>query len=52
VSPGAYATLVAGHSSSAITDRYVHLASTLFPGAAATTEERLFGRNSVETEVA
>lgn len=41
--PGVYVQLKAGHSSSAITERYVHAAQVLFPGAAAKGEERMFG---------
>lgn len=33
----------AGHSSSQITDRYIHAASSMFPGAAARGEGRMFG---------
>ncbi len=40
----AYVQLKAGHSQSAITERYIHAAQVLFPGAAARGEERIFGR--------
>jgi integrase len=43
-----YVQSLAGHSSVAIGERYVHLAAIAFPGAAAKTEARLFG--AVETE--
>jgi hypothetical protein len=33
----------AGHSQGSITERYIHAAQVLFPGAAAKGEERLFG---------
>jgi integrase len=41
--PMAYVQLKAGHSQSAITERYIHAAQVLFPGAAARGEDRLFG---------
>jgi hypothetical protein len=34
--------LKAGHSSGAITERYVHAEQVLFPGAAARAEARMF----------
>jgi integrase len=40
--PMAYVQLKAGHSQSAITERYIHAAQVLFPGAAARGEERMF----------
>jgi len=40
--PMAYVQLKAGHSQSAITERYIHAAQVLFPGAAARAEERIF----------
>jgi integrase len=40
--PMAYVQLKAGHSQSAITERYIHAAQILFPGAAARAEGRLF----------
>ena len=45
--PGVYVQLKAGHSSSAITERYLHAAQVLFPGAAAKGEERLFGEMEI-----
>jgi integrase len=41
--PMAYVQLKAGHSQSAITERYIHAAQVLFPGAAKRSEERMFG---------
>jgi integrase len=40
--PMAYVQLKAGHSQSAITERYIHAAQVLFAGAAARGESRLF----------
>src|SRR5919108_1206700 len=40
--PMAYVQLKAGHSQSAITERYIHAAQVLFPGAAKRGEDRLF----------
>lgn len=40
--PMAYVQLKAGHSQSQITERYIHAAQVLFPGAAAKGEERMF----------
>ncbi len=40
--PMAYVQLKAGHSQSAITERYIHAAQVLFPGAAARGEGRIF----------
>jgi integrase len=40
--PMAYVQQRAGHSQSAITERYIHAAQVLFPGAAARGEARLF----------
>jgi hypothetical protein len=37
-----YVGLKAGHSQSQITERYIHAAQVLFPGAAARGEARLF----------
>jgi integrase len=45
--PQAYVQLKAGHSQGSITERYIHAAQVLFPGAAAKAEERMFG--TVET---
>jgi hypothetical protein len=47
-----YVQALAGHSSVSIGERYVHLATVAFPGAAAAAEHQLFGalvRNPVET---
>ena len=44
--PQAYVQMQAGHSSGAITERYVHAAAVMLPGAAAKTEERMFGGDS------
>jgi integrase len=41
--PQAYVQLKAGHSQGSITERYIHAAQVLFPGAAARGEERMFG---------
>jgi integrase len=41
--PQAYVQSRAGHSQGAITERYIHAAQVLFPGAADKTEERMFG---------
>jgi hypothetical protein len=40
--PAAYVRLQAGHSQASITERYIHAAQVLFPGAAERGEERLF----------
>jgi len=42
--PMSYIQLKAGHSQSQITERYIHAAQVLFPGAAAKAETRMFGR--------
>jgi integrase len=41
--PPAYVQMRAGHSQGSITERYVHAAQVLFPGAAERAEGRLFG---------
>ena len=41
--PQAYAQMRAGHSQGAITERYIHAAQVLFPGAAERAEDRMFG---------
>lgn len=41
--PQAYVQLKAGHSQGSITERYIHAAQVLFPGAANRGEERMFG---------
>jgi integrase len=40
--PQAYAQLKAGHSQGTITERHIHAAQVLFPGAAARGEARTF----------
>jgi hypothetical protein len=42
--PMAYVQLKAGHSQAATTERYVHAAQVIFPGAAARGEGRIFDR--------
>jgi hypothetical protein len=37
----AYIQLKAGHSQATITERYIHAAQVLFPGAAALSERRM-----------
>jgi integrase len=46
--PQAYIQMKAGHSQGAITERYIHAAAVMFPGAADKSEARLF--SAVETE--
>ena len=41
--PQVYVQAKAGHSQGSITERYIHAAQVLFPGAAARAEERMFG---------
>jgi integrase len=41
--PQAYVQMRAGHSQGAITERYIHAAQVLFPGAAEKAEARMFG---------
>ena len=51
--PQAYLQMKAGHSQGAITERYIHAAAVLFPGAADKAEARLFGAidaNQPETD--
>jgi integrase len=40
--PQVYVQMRAGHSQGAITERYIHAAQVLFPGAAQRGEERMF----------
>jgi integrase len=47
--PAVYVQLKAGHSQSSITERYVHAAQVLFPGAAAKGEARTFSEVVVES---
>lgn len=42
--PQVYVQMRAGHSQGAITERYIHAAQVLFPGAAQRGEDRLFGQ--------
>ena len=42
--PAVYVQMKAGHSQAAITERYIHASQVLFPGAAQTGEDRLFGK--------
>jgi integrase len=42
--PMSYIQLKAGHSQSAITERYIHAAQVLFPGVAEKGESRIFSR--------
>jgi integrase len=44
--PQAYVQLKAGHSQGTITERYIHAAQVLFPGAAAKAEARMFGASA------
>jgi integrase len=46
--PQAYVQMKAGHAHSAITERYVHAAAVLFPGAGDRTEARLFAGLTTE----
>ena len=48
--PMAYVQLKAGHSQSAITERYVHAAQVVFPGAAARGETRIFAATRIAAE--
>jgi integrase len=41
--PQVYVQARAGHSQGSITERYIHAAQVLFPGAAERSEERMFG---------
>jgi integrase len=47
--PQAYVQLKAGHSQGSITERYIHAAQVLFPGAANRGEERMFGEAGSKT---
>jgi hypothetical protein len=40
--PQVYVQLKAGHAQGSITERYIHAAQVLFPGAAEKAERRLF----------
>ncbi len=48
--PMAYVQHRAGHSQSAVTERYIHTAQILFPGAAARGESRLFGTHDLDSQ--
>jgi integrase len=48
--PQAYVQLKAGHSQGSITERYIHAAQVLFPGAAARGEARIFGGDAPPVE--
>jgi integrase len=41
--PAVYVQMKAGHSQGTITERYIHAAQVLFPGAAEKGEARIFG---------
>jgi integrase len=49
--PQIYVQARAGHSQGSITERYMHAAQVLFPGAAELSEERMFGPSSPEASV-
>jgi hypothetical protein len=49
--PQIYVPARAGHSQGSITERYMHAAQVLFPGAAAKSEERMFGAPSNEGDL-
>jgi integrase len=44
--PQAYVQLKAGHSQGTITEKYIHAAQVLFPGAAEKAEARMLGTKS------
>jgi len=46
--PMVYVQMKAGHSQSQITERYIHAAQVLFPGAAAKGEARMFALTEAE----
>jgi integrase len=48
--PHAYVQMKAGHSQGSITDRYIHAAQVLFPGAAERGEARMFGAREEPSE--
>ena len=48
--PMAYVQMKAGHSQSQITERYIHAAQVLFPGAAALGEARLFATTALSAD--
>ncbi|MGH3005669.1 MAG: tyrosine-type recombinase/integrase [Gaiellaceae bacterium] len=47
--PQIYVQARAGHSQGSITERYMHAAQVLFPGAAEKSEARMFGRHADES---
>lgn len=47
--PQTYIQMKAGHSQGQITERYIHAAQVLFPGAAAKAEARMFPTPNAET---
>ncbi|HEY8776134.1 MAG TPA: site-specific integrase [Gaiellaceae bacterium] len=49
--PAVYVQLKAGHSQGNVTERYIHAAQVLFPGAAQRGEDRMFA-HGVDTEEA
>lgn len=48
LNPQIYVQARAGHSQGSITERYMHAAQVLFPGAAERSEARMFGENDGE----
>jgi len=48
--PQIYVQARAGHSQGSITERYMHAAQVLFPGAAEKSEARMFGPSSMSEE--
>jgi integrase len=50
--PQVYVQMKAGHSQGSITERYIHAAQVLFPGAAEKGEGRMFGTAAVANPVA
>jgi len=50
--PQIYVQARAGHSQGSITERYMHAAQVLFPGAAERSEERMFGAGDQEKSAA
>lgn len=50
--PQIYVQARAGHSQGSITERYMHAAQVLFPGAAEKSEERMFGKPPNESAAA
>jgi integrase len=50
--PAVYVQMRAGHSQGSVTERYIHAAQVLFPGAAAKGEERIFGKEQPSAAIA